>query len=338
MPRISRIPRNHLHIHFCLLAVSVCALIGCNRPEPILNYKVPTKLPDQLVPGNDRMLATMFPKGDEAWFIKVTGPEKAIAEVESDFRRFVESISFQDSGPDLDKLPEKWRIGGEKPMRFASIDVETASKQLDISISKLPLRDDWDGFVADNVNRWRGQLGLPQSGRKWAEASEITIASADATGAWVDLVGEPSTAAGGEESKSRLQFQRPEGWRDGRKTSIRLAAFNVGAVDSEAEVTVISAGGGLRENVARWLGQVRGETPDAVVDQALKDARQIKVSGHDAQRFLLTGENNDEATAIDATIVPLEDGFSMFIKMYGPVATVTAQADAMTAFLESLEF
>ena len=120
---------------------------------------------------------------------------------------------------------------------------------------------------------------------------------------------------------------------------MRLAAFNVGDVDDEAELTVIAAGGGLRENVARWLGQVRGgKVPDEVVDKAFSDAKDIEVNGISAQRFWLTGENAKDGDAIDATIVPLGDGASMFIKMTGPLTTVSDQADALTSFLESLTF
>jgi hypothetical protein len=332
--------------------------VGCQRTDPVVTYTVPTKLPEQLKPAKDRMLAAMFPKGQDAWFIKVTGPEPAIAEVESEFRRFVETLPFENGKPKLMSLPENWQRAGDKPMRVASIDVDTAAKQLDISISKLPKRDDWDSFVADNVNRWRGQLGLPRSDAKWAEGTQIAIESADGAGVWVDLVGQPSSgssmsppfATGGagpatppdapsrDPRESRLQYERPEGWRDGRTSSIRIAAFVVGA-DDEAEVTVIPAGGDLRENVARWLGQVRGgAAPEEVVDKAMSEAQSIEVNGLAAQRYWLTGEDADKGNAIDATIVPLGNGGSMFIKMTGPVATVSGQSEALTAFLESLKF
>ncbi len=189
MPRTAQLSVSHL-LRCCVL-VALCAVCGCQRTDPVVTYTVPTKIPEQLKPSKDRMLAAMFPKGEDVWFIKVTGPEPAIAEVESEFRRFVETIPFDNGTPDLTSLPEDWRRAGDKPMRVASIDVDTAVKQLDISISKLPKRDDWDSFVADNVNRWRGQLGLERSAAKWAAGTEINIESADGGGVWVDLVGQP---------------------------------------------------------------------------------------------------------------------------------------------------
>ncbi len=56
-----------------------------------------------------------------------------------------------------------------------------------------------------------------------------------------------------------------------------MAAFSVGPEDSAAELTVIPAGGDLRGNVARWIGQVRGDqAPDEMVDKALADAQAVR--------------------------------------------------------------
>ena len=117
-----------------------------------------------------------------------------------------------------------------------------------------------------------------------------------------------------------------------------MAAFSIGPEDSPAELTVIAAGGDLRGNVARWLGQVRqGQVPDEVVDKALAEARTVDVDGRTGQRFLLTGEDAMKGTAIDATIVPIDGGTSLFVKMTGPAKTVTQQSEAIASFLDSLE-
>ena len=521
-----------------LLACCVANFGGCKRPDPVVTYTVPTKLPAKLVPGQDRMLAAMLPKGQEIWFFKVTGPEGAVDSIRSEFRSFVEGIEFEDGSPNLKDLPAGWRRGGKKPFRYATLDVETPDKQLGISVSSLPLREDsWDEQVQDNVNRWRGQLGLPKSEEKWAGGEALTVKSADPNSVWVDLVGEtgtnnsmsppfanriappspsgaPSSQAasspamsaadermlaamvpkgsdvwffkvkgakaavaslaktlrgfvegvkfeqgmpvldnlpstwtrGGERpfrhatldvstpagkldiSVSKLvrqqdkpwsdqvdmnvnrwrgqmgmppsaeqwagaeplsvanaddgsvwvdlsggggkiaednpkrsgttpplasqedgadgkadavTYEAPAGWRNGRMSSMRLAAFNVGPEDKSAEITVIPAGGDLRGNVARWLGQVRdGKVPDEIVDQALKDALNVTVAGKPGKRFVLVGEKDtDPRMAIDATIVPLgSDGTtSLFIKMFGAAETVEGQADAINSFLKSLK-
>ena len=364
-----------------LLLVVTGIIPGCDQTEPIVPYDVPTKVPAALLAERDRMLAAIVPKDNQAWFFKVTGPESEVESLASDFRRFVEKIEFQAGEPLLDSLPDGWRRGGEKPMRFATLDVDLANKQLNISVSKLGLQEDWDEQIKMNVNRWRGQLGLPASEEKWAAADPLDVETAESPSVWVDLLtpvtteekagspvmaeppfvgaasgtppvqgnveiptrdSSPSSGASGDSNvaaDSRLKYDLPEGWRAGRMTSMRMAAFSVGPEDLEAELTVISAGGDLRGNVARWLGQVReGGVPAEVVDQALTDAQKIDVDGRSAQRFILSGDDASSGTIIDATIVPLEDGFSLFIKMTGPAETVSQQSDNIATFLESLEF
>lgn len=339
---------------------------GCSEPEAVRVYTVPTQMPEQLKPPMERTLAAMIPLGETVWFVKVKGPEAAVSEIESEYRKFVEAFEVSDGKPNTKDLPEGWRLGASKPMRVASIDVETKTKQLDISISTLSRLDDWDEMVQMNVNRWRTQVGLDESNEKWAGASAIDIAAGDGQSIWVDITGDPSKASGSmtppfaggmsrgmpsgpqrqspqappssEQREPPLKFDRPDGWRDGRMSSMRMAAFNVGPEESAAELTVIPAGGDLRGNVARWLGQVRGgEVPDDVVDKALADAKQVDVDGRESQRFLLLGSDDNTGQAIDVTIVPMNDGISLFVKMQGPVQTVTDQDGAITSFLESLK-
>ncbi|MCG8653766.1 MAG: hypothetical protein MI861_28265, partial [Pirellulales bacterium] len=290
---------------------------------------------------------------------------EAIESIESTYQDFVTKIKMNDGQPDLSDLPEGWRRGGKKPFRFASIDVQTRSKQLDISISNLGRQSDWDEFVSMNVNRWRGQLGLDPSDEKWAGGQPVQIAVADGDSVWVDLIGQPGENGGmssapfanrmappsspprqqtanqqqtARQQNSPLKFELPDGWREGETTSMRWAAFNVGPEDSSAKVTVIPAGGDLRDNVARWLGEIRPDgVADEAVDQALADVKEIKVDGRPSQRFLLTGSGDKAGDAIDVTIVPLDDGFSLFVKMFGPAATVTGHAEEVTSFLESLK-
>ncbi|EMI53544.1 signal peptide protein [Rhodopirellula sallentina SM41] len=359
------------------------------------------------------MVAAILPQEGQAWFFKIMGRESAVDGVVDEFREFVEQIEFQDGEPVIGKLPENWKRGGERAMRFASIDINTPEQQLDLSISQLSRMDDWDALVTSNIVRWRKQVGLDATDQKWSGAEELEWKNADSSdpAVWLDVTGRPDDAAsssmsgapfagggpfqgsapfaGGDsmpasssgspdphaglprsareaiaartkavasgestddsgesaesdrDAESKIQYDRPEGWRDGRMSMMRLAAFNVGPEDSAAEVTIINAGGDLRGNVARWMGQIRSSAvPDEDVDAAIENAEQLEVSGHSAQRFVLMPDDagDADATAIDATIIPLEEGFSMFVKMTGPVETVKTQSEQMKAFLESIEF
>jgi hypothetical protein len=360
MPR-SPHPRLTALFAVFLVAAAASFMAGCRKPKPVLTYEIPTEVPEQLRPATRRMLAAMIPVEDNVWFFKVAGPEQAIERIGSEFRNFVQSVAFVAGQPELEKLPDGWKRGPEKPMRFATINIDTPEKQLDLSISSLPRIGSWDQQVVMNVNRWRGQLGLPVSTRARAGGEVIEVQATNDPSIWVDLTGKPpadasamtaqrpastrpsATPGGGPrevsipQERPRLKYDRPPGWREGKmKSRIRLAAFEVGPPDARAEVTVIPAGGDVRGNVARWIGQLHSDpVPDETIDDALADAEKIRVDRRDAQRFILRGDPDGDA--IDATIVPLEDDFSLFIKMIGPTETVQEQYDAMTSFLTSLE-
>ncbi len=69
----------------------------------------------------------------------------------------------------------------------------------------------------------------------------------------------------------------------------------------------------------------------------MKDAEKVTVDGKEGTRYYLTQEDPSEGTAIDATIVPLESGMSLFIKMTGPAEIVQAEREKLGQFIESLE-
>ena len=365
--RDGRFMRSHFLLPACcaLCTGLLVTLTGCSDPEPIISYSVPTKMPAEFEARKQRMLATMTAHAGKTWFFKVTGPEESIDVIDDDFRQFVQDTTFKENGePDLSQLPAGWKRSEGKRMRFASLQVETENKQLDISVSSLHLPEDWDAWVTMNVNRWRDQLSLPDSNEKWAGAKEFDVASADGPSVFMDITGDPDDSksmvppfAGGmppmgmpdmgqqppamqPPAEKRVDYTVPDGWRDDGARGMRLASLSAGPKDAAAVVTVIPAGGDIRSNVDRWLGQAREEDKVAteLVDKAMEAVEELSVSGNDGQRFLLTGDDPAKGKAIDATIVPMANGGSMFIKMTGPAKTVADQHDAMTKFLQSLKF
>ncbi len=310
---------------------------------------------------DERLLAAMVPLGSDIWFFKVKGAKESVALLTKTLRVFVEGIQFEQGAPNLNNLPQSWTRGAGGPFRYATLNVATSAGKLDVSISKLVRQEDksWAEQVVMNVNRWRGQMGLPPSTEKWAGGQPLDVATADEGSVWVDLSGELGNRSatmpvavpprvgqaknGTEPSKKNntVTYDRPEGWRDGRLSTMRLAAFKVGPEDNSAEITVITAGGDIRGNVARWLGQIRKDAVvDEVVDQALENATGVTVAGKPGKRFILLGdEDMAPRMAIDATIVPLgpEGAASLFVKMFGPADTVENQAEDIALFLKTLK-
>lgn len=341
-------------------------LVGCSQQEGIETYKISKKVPEQLLPGKDRLVAVMIPRGDKVWFFKILGPQDSVDLVGERFRSFVTAAKFDDNGdPVLKPLPEGWRRGGKKPMRFATIDINTEKKQLDLSVSSLPAPatmndENWQDYVAQNVNRWRGQVGMDPSSEPFAGAETLAVEAAKGEAIWVDLIGQagagsppmmgPMSGAGpmmtgdvprepAEPSSSSLDFETPDGWQEQPARGMREAAFKLEADGAEAEVTVITAGGNLRNNVARWMGQVAGGTPeDSEVDEMLASAEKFEVSGRPAQRFIISGDGEKGQSSIDATIVEIGEGRSKFVKMTGDPAVVAKESKAMRTFLDSLTF
>ncbi len=375
------------------VAVLFLGLVGCDETPPIRQYTVQTQVPETLLT-RDRMLAAIIPRSPKVWFAKMVGPTDAVDYAKNDVRRFVQELRFENDSPDLESLPGGWRQSpGDRPMRFATLLIDTPGKQLELAISDLPRTGDWDTQVLMNVNRWRGQLGLPDSDAPWGGGEVLQAVSADSEPAiWLDLTGQtkgPGAPMGPEAtmgpgapmisgvdgqrgaaknqsstssasplvpvaasqsassvSDDKLAYAAPPQWRAGQVGGMRLAEFEIGPAEQTpaAELTIIPAGGDARGNVARWLGQIRGDSPPGdVVDRALEDAETLVVSGRDSQRYFLGGQDGDaaakseeQAQAIDVTIVPMEGGMSLFIKATGPEDVLRAERERITLFLESI--
>ena len=89
------------------LVPALLFLGGCGQEEGIVKYKIPKKVPEQLVPDDDRLLAVIVPRGDKVWFFKVMGSESSVDQIDDVFRRFVAGIGFDENNePVLDGLPK----------------------------------------------------------------------------------------------------------------------------------------------------------------------------------------------------------------------------------------
>lgn len=139
---------------------AVCAVTGCDdRGSRVQSYSVPKETAPQ-VPSQTDMGMTVPP------------PAPSTA-----------SMTWT--------LPEGWaRTDNPSPMRFATLVAGAEDLRIEIAITRLggPA-----GGIGPNINRWRGQLGLPpESDEQIAESAEL-IEVDGAQGVMVDLIGPPST-------------------------------------------------------------------------------------------------------------------------------------------------
>lgn len=106
------------------------------------------------------------------WFVKMIGEESIVASQQENFRAFLKSLKFeapqapvaQSSGGDGSgesknwPAPSTWKQKPAGQMVLASYQVGEGAKAADVSVTSFP--GDVGGLFA-NVNRWRGQMGLP---------------------------------------------------------------------------------------------------------------------------------------------------------------------------------
>jgi hypothetical protein len=128
-----------------------------------------------------RMLVAIVPNGEERWYVKLTGGTATIAGQVEAFMAFTASLQFGQATPPQAQpqapvtaeqalasepmvleghaIPEGWVQAPPKPMRELSfLTPADASGSAEVIVSRLSRQF---GSLPDNINRWRGQVGLP---------------------------------------------------------------------------------------------------------------------------------------------------------------------------------
>jgi len=327
-----------------LTALAVAALAGC-RDDDVRRYKVPKPVTTPM-----RLLGAIVPHGERTWFFKLLGPAPVVGEQKETFDRFLTTVKFNDTGdrPITWTVPEGWseeQPGGQ--MRYATL--RSDKDHLELTVTSLGREG---GAVLPNVNRWRGQIGLPSvtEAELPSFSRELTVAGEKAT--VIDLTGTggdtsamtPPTApppaapvAGGAPARGNgLKYDVPPGWTERPAANgFARAAFAVTDGGQTAEVTVTPLGGmagGLLANVNRWRAQVGLES--TTEEQLPKDQKQLDVTGHPCSYFDLAGPKGERILAV---AVP-QGGQTWFLKMKGPAELVGRQQGHFEAFAKSVRF
>jgi hypothetical protein len=332
------------------LSAAICiAVIGCRPADQIRSYNMPKQDTQHTVASlpsepTDRMLVAILPDGDKAWFFKVVGPQKEIAERADRLQEFFASIRPAADKPHPEwQLPDDWNEQPGTGMRAATILVPTNGKPLELSVTSLPWTNTQEDLL-DNINRWRGQLQLaPIDSEEIAEckrelaAGDVTLTIVDllgrmqgtdmtpplAAGAPVSAEGSPAVPPGmpsGHPSFSRssaadnvlVEYERPAGWELLPASGIRKAAFRVVDDAREAQVTVIdfpaTAGPMIADplaNVNRWRSEV-GLEPLAADDSSAA-TKSIEIAGLQASYIeaIPDASQSDEPNADTGTLAAM---------------------------------
>lgn len=156
-----------------------------------------------------RTLGVMSVHAATVWIFKMTGDDSLVTEQKPAFLAFLKSVSFHEgmdqqmaemparvstnnkripAQADLPKwdAPAHWQAKAPGPMVLASYTVTGDKGSADVSISKFPGEA---GGLIQNVNRWRGQLGLAPAGPAEINPGLIALPIGDEKANMVDLNG-----------------------------------------------------------------------------------------------------------------------------------------------------
>jgi hypothetical protein len=147
-----------------------------------------------------RTIAAIVSRGERVWFFKLTGSVNTVGAQAKNFDAFVQSIRFgaqvaKPAAPEAGgpaganvepkwELPEGWVKQPDKPMRFATFRTSADANAPEVIVSSFGAF----GTMLDNINRWRGMVGLePINDEKQQPVERIKLAGQD--GALFDMSG-----------------------------------------------------------------------------------------------------------------------------------------------------
>lgn len=306
----------------------------------------------------DKETSERSPPGT-AWFFKLLGPSDEVKRQVESFGTLVRSVRFDSEGQPTWQLPDGWSERRESGIRFATIAVRDAEPPLEVSVTALPISG--ANYVKENLDRWRGQLGLPAHSegdwRKQAEA-DGAVAEVESNGKRITIVQlEGTTDQHGaarmlaaivpqEGSAPRAPALRtprsdspvlpftytvPVEWKEGTPGAFHQAVFNVMEGDKTVEISISSARGTIADNIDRWRNQV-GLGP-ASPDERQQTPRPIDIDGANGAYVDLAGATE----AILGVIVP-RGGTNWFFKLRGDKDLAAREKERFDAFVQSVRF
>lgn len=163
-------------------------------------------LPNGADPAKDgRIIAGMTSTGGSTLFFKIRGNDALTESQKADFIKWVAAVCNTQSGskspetasgaPPMEnssnpkikwQVPSGWSEVPPSSMRYASFSAGASDNKVDISVVTFPGEG---GSDADNVNRWRQQIGLPPMSPTAVATQVAPLKSDDATFSTVDIAG-----------------------------------------------------------------------------------------------------------------------------------------------------
>jgi hypothetical protein len=185
-------------------------------------------LPDNADPARDgRIIAAMVTTDNATLFFKMRGNADLAEAQKSEFIKWVAGVCNGQTQPEPSqmpgaqsqttttlqikwKTPEGWTEVPGSSMRYASFSASAENGgKIDISVVTFPGDG---GSDADNVNRWRGQMGLAPIDANAVTSQVAPLKTTDTTFSTTDIVGDKSrTIAAWTRRDNRVWFFKATG-------------------------------------------------------------------------------------------------------------------------------
>ncbi|MBM3967095.1 MAG: hypothetical protein FJ308_18835 [Planctomycetes bacterium] len=117
------------------------------------------------VSGKRRILGAVIPMESGCYFIKATDSPERLELLMGDFHEIVSKFAINEStGKPERNFPDGWVMNPRNDIAMAEFvsPESTGSIKFTVTLLGMPPASDWPGYLLSNINRWRGQLQLPE--------------------------------------------------------------------------------------------------------------------------------------------------------------------------------
>jgi hypothetical protein len=363
-----------------LAVITVALCVGCQRAEEVTVQRIPKNesgyqtlgnAPDSIgqsglsVPArelspeeiSDRMMVAIYPLDSAMWFFKLNGSIADVEQLEGELIRFFETVEFKNGEPTWE-LPDSWKEGGERPMRFATLLVGEESAPLELAISSLPAPQD----LLLNINRWLGQMSLPAIQQAELGACTKPLKSSIDGALLFDVNGQfgggmmpgnmgmpAGTASAGRIAPVRKgdrslataslpTAQQPDGWDVGPTNIMVPLRYQKQEDDRQAQISITSLPAAANEwepNVKRWAEEVG--LLELSAEELASRTSTLEIDGLTGKRIRLIPDDPEKARGVVAGMVKQRDT-AWFIKLSGDKQLVQDSESVLDELLSTIKW
>lgn len=307
---------------------------------------------------NRRILSAAIPFENEAYFLKTTDTIDRLNFVTSDFRSVVEKFDIDPAKRELRcDLPSGWNFRWrDSDIALAEINVDVPSgKPVQFTVTQLPRPNGveaWSQYLLENINRWRGQLSLPNIDLSKIEQDVAIIPRAGSSlpGYVFDARGSSESAgpkteapmASAAAKSSKFIYDKPDSWIEGAARPPRLATFTFGDASRPGEVAVSKANNAPVANASMWFQQIVAnaseETVKELAEKAVQAAEDIHAGNTAGKLYSIRSSDQTAPRAFLVAAIPTSETESIFVKVVSDPASLDEQKPNLIRFVNSLRW